>query len=137
VSPSLPWAYLGLTLPVLPLPFALQSTHWPLAPFLKPSNARPEHASPLQTVLIRKPTSDSALAAPSNILFRPCVSRCVCLYAQGAVLDQVPVIARGNASNDDKIYELYHEIVMSNAEVDRLVRGSTTSAYLAQDIPLT
>lgn len=45
----------------------------------------------------------------------------------------MPSIASGNASNDDRIYVLYHEIVMSNAEVDRLVRRQGYNTFLERE----
>lgn len=81
-----------------------------------------EVATHTSTPLCRKRCHLEIMPPAECPLLAAGLNRCVCLYAQGAVLDQVPSIARGHASNDDKIYELYHEIVMSNAEVDRLVR---------------
>ena len=48
------------------------------------------------------------------------IYRCVEEYNRGTSLDHVPDILSGR-SEDDRIHQSYHEIVMSDSDIDKLV----------------
>lgn len=55
--------------------------------------------------------------------------RCVEEYNKDTKLDHVPDILSGR-SVDDKIHQSYHEIVMSDSDIDKLVSFTLVSNYV-------
>jgi hypothetical protein len=61
-----------------------------------------------------------------NLDERVSCPRCVSEYLKGTELEPVPEILSGDAARDE-VHRLYDEIVMSDTEVDKLVRNTPVS----------
>jgi hypothetical protein len=61
------------------------------------------------------------------------ILRCVEEYNKDTKLDHVPDILSG-LSVDDKIHQSYHEVVMSDSDIDKLVSSNLTFQSISYDL---